>query len=155
MLYTQSARDVMKRFFRVFIGHEKGGAGFRIIASNIGEVNSIFDRPGCQVFAEEEAPDWIAGPMKLESDLHDPQPWLSNLLYSFRMQDEGKTSFPVKGRRWGTTYYRNLWARDIKELRHHFPKLELQYYVPWDPEIEHSDVDVEDEFTRKFKSKGA
>ena len=141
----------MKKTFTIGFDHGKGGTAVRVFADDISEVRRVFCVSGWEIYSDEDTPTHLKNSRLLESDINEQEPWLRKLVYRFQRQLEGKERFPVMGKCLGQKYFRNLWARDVEEVRKYFPSIKFQYYVPWDPETPDSDIDIEDEFTKRFR----
>jgi len=143
----------MKKSFIVWVDYGNSGIVVRIFARTMEEIKEYFPTPKW-VIIEECDPNCPKYNHKiLESDIDNREPWLKELIYGLQKEVEGKLPFPVRGRRWGIFYEeRNLWARSKEEIEETFPTLEFRYLVPWKCK-KYSDIDVEDEFTSKYKVK--
>lgn len=143
----------MKRPFVMVHDYGSGAVIVKIYAKSLEDVKAILPPPEWQSRSEDDP--WIKDfPHKfLETDIDSMEDWLKQLVYMSRRKAEGKTSFPVRGRKWGIfKEERNLWARSIEEVKERFPTLEFRYYVPWSCQ-EQSDIDVDDEFTLRYEVK--
>jgi hypothetical protein len=78
---------------------------------------------------------------------------LEQQVYASKREAEGKTPFPVCGRKWGFfKEERILWARSMEEVKQRFPTLEFRFYSSLVNQ-KNSDIDVPDEFTARYEIK--
>src|SRR5690606_35211238 len=103
----------MKHGFTMVHDYGTGAVIVRIYANSLADVVAVLRPPKWKPFSHNDPWIWSL-PRILQSDIDQKESWLEQLAYIGAREAEGKTSFPVRGRRLDPFQdicdERNLWA---------------------------------------------
>ena len=86
-------------------------------------------------------------------DFSKPAGLLEAMLYVSARESEGKRVFPIRVGPWGRFQKREVWAKSKEEVEETFPNCKFLFGEILTLPMDRSDIDVPDEFIRKYGRK--
>ncbi|QKX17176.1 hypothetical protein [Microbulbifer sp. YPW1] len=145
----------MKKTVVALHDYQHGGAAMLVRCDNVEELKSSLGKSWKVISENVESHPYYKYAIKKSDPIYEfakPAGLLEVILFISKRQQEGKTGYPIKIESQMGYIYREVWARSEADVVSVFPGCKFVYGEILNEPLERSDIDIEDDFIRKYRA---